>query len=230
MRKVEVAASITTSNFANLYRVVRRLERAGVDRLHLDVMDGNFVPNITFGPDVIAAIRRITKLRLDAHLMIAEPARYIERFIHAGADTLTFHHEVGDSLARKRQTLAIIRAAGRAPGIAINPKTTASVLSDYVDDVALVTVMTVEPGFGGQHFMPGPAAKIAEARRFLRGRPEVEVHVDGGVSSDTAAVVGGYGVNVCVVGSALFKRGRDPAVEVKAVKRAAGSAPYDPRA
>jgi ribulose-phosphate 3-epimerase len=229
VRKVEVAASITTANFANLYRVVRRLERAGVDRLHLDVMDGHFVPNITFGPDVVAAIRRLTKLRLDAHLMIAEPARYIERFIDAGADTLTFHHEVGDSIARKRQTLAVIRAAGRAPGIAINPKTPASVLGDYVDDLALLIVMTVEPGFGGQRFMPGPAAKIAEARRIFRNRPEVEVHVDGGVSSETAEIVGGYGVNVCVVGSALFTRGRDPRIEVTAVKRAAGSASYDPK-
>jgi ribulose-phosphate 3-epimerase len=224
VRKVEVAASITTANFGNLYRVVRRLERAGVDRLHLDVMDGHFVPNITFGPDVVAAFRRLTGLRIDAHLMIAEPARYIERFIDAGADTLTIHHEVAASLARKRQTLATIRAAGRAPGIAINPRTPASVLRDYHDDLAIAMVMTVEPGFGGQHFMPGPAAKIAEARRIFRDRPEVEVHVDGGVSADTAAVVGGYGVNVCVVGSALFKRGRDPRVEVNAVKRHAGEA------
>ena len=229
MRKIEVAASITTADFGNLYRVVRKLENAGVDRLHLDVMDGHFVPNITFGPDIVAAVRRLTDLPIDAHLMISEPARYLERFIAAGPDTITFHYEIDDSAHGKHATLARIRDAGRGAGLAISPNTPAKVLANFADDLSLVIVMTVEPGFGGQHFMPGPAAKIAEVRRMFRDRPRFAVHADGGVSSSTAEVVGGYGVTACIVGSALFQRGRDAAAEVQAVKRAAGNARYDAR-
>lgn len=222
--EVEVAASITTADFGNLYRVVRKLERAGVDRLHLDVMDGHFVPNITFGQDVVEAIRRLSKLPIDAHLMISEPGRYMDRFIAAGADTLTFHVEVDASDESKHATIAQIRGAGRVPGLAVSPGTPTSAVRDFVDELGIIMVMTVEPGFGGQHFMPEPAAKIAEARRMFGSRPGTQVHVDGGVSADTADIVGGYGVDVCVVGSALFQRGRDTALEVNAVKRAADSA------
>jgi ribulose-phosphate 3-epimerase len=218
-RPVQVSASITTADFGNLYRVVRKLERAGVDRLHLDVMDGHFVPNITFGPDVVAAIRRLSRLTIDAHLMISEPSRYVDNFIDAGADTLTFHVEVEEAADTKRTTLARISSAGRLPGLAVSPDTPIEAVGDFLDELGLVMVMTVVPGFGGQHFMPEPAAKIAEARRLLGDRPGTEVHVDGGVSSATAGVVGGYGVDVCVVGSALFQRGRDAALEVQAVKR-----------
>jgi ribulose-phosphate 3-epimerase len=229
VRKIEVAASITTADFGNLYRVVRKLEQAGVDRLHLDVMDGHLVPNITFGPDVCAAVRRLTDLPIDAHLMISEPARYMERFIAAGPDTITFHYEIDESKHGKHATLARIRAAGRGAGLAISPGTPAKVLADFADDLSLVIVMTVEPGFGGQHFMHGPASKIADVRAMFRDRPRFAVHADGGVSSSTAEVVGGYGVTTCIVGSALFQRGRDAALEVQAVKRAAGNARYDAR-
>ena len=224
-RSVQVSASITTADFGNLYRVVRKLERAGVDRMHLDVMDGHFVPNITFGPDVVAAVRRLTRLPIDAHLMISEPARYIDRFIAAGADTLTFHIEVAESDETKHETIATIRGAGRVPGLAISPETPPSALDDYIADLGMVIVMTVEPGFGAQHFMPGPAAKIADVRRMFGDRPDTQVHADGGVAADTAAIVGGYGVDVCIVGSALFQRGRDTALEVQAVKREAAYAP-----
>jgi ribulose-phosphate 3-epimerase len=222
--EVQVAASITTADFGNLYRVVRKLERAGVDRLHLDVMDGHFVPNITFGPDVVAAIRRLSKLPIDAHLMISEPGRYMDRFIAAGADTLTFHVEIEATEDSKRATIQQILDARRVAGLAVSPSTPIEAVSDFLDQLGIIMVMTVEPGFGGQHFMPEPAAKIADARRMFGDRPGTQVHVDGGVSADTAAVVGGYGVDVCVVGSALFQRGRDTAVEVRAVKRAAQSA------
>jgi ribulose-phosphate 3-epimerase len=229
MRKIEVAASITTADFGNLYRVVRKLENAGVDRLHLDVMDGHFVPNITFGPDIVAAVRRLTDLPIDTLLMISEPARYLERFIAAGSNTITFHYEIDDSAHGKHATLARIRDAGRGAGLAISPRTPAKVLANFADDLSLVIVMTVEPGFGGQHFMPGPAEKIAEVRKMFRDRPRFAVHADGGVSSNTAEIVGAYGVTVCIVGSALFQRGRDAAAEVQAVKRAAGNARYDAR-
>ncbi len=221
---VEVAASITTADFGNLYRVVRKLERGGVDRLHLDVMDGHFVPNITFGPDIVAAVRRLSRLPIDAHLMISEPSRYIERFIAAGADTLTFHVEVDEGPEAIAMTLRQIDAADRVPGLAVSPQTPTDAVRPFLDELRLIMIMTVHPGFGGQHFMPEPAAKIAEARDLLRGRSDATVHVDGGVSSATAGVVGGYGVDVCVVGSALFQRGRDTALEVQAVKRAASVA------
>ena len=220
-RLVQVAASITTADFGNLYRVVRKLERAGVDRLHLDVMDGHFVPNITFGPDVVAAIRRLSRLTIDAHLMIAEPGQYVDRFMEAGADTLTFHVEIDASANEKRATLERIASAGRLPGLALNPATPVASVAEFAGELGIVMVMTVDPGFGGQHFMAEPAAKIAEARLLLGNRPGTEVHVDGGVSADTAALVGSYGVDVCVVGSALFQRGRDTADEVRAVKAAA---------
>lgn len=220
---VAVAASILTADFGNLYRVVRKLERAGVDRLHLDVMDGQFVPNITFGPDVVAAFRRLTSLPLDVHLMISEPARYLTRFLEAGSDSITFHVEVDDPDDVKRDTLERISAARRQPGLAVSPETSIDELKPFVDALGIIMVMTVQPGFGGQHFMDEQAPKIAEARRLLGDRPGTAVHVDGGVNAETAAVVGSYGVDVCVVGSALFQRGRDAADEVQAVTRAAAS-------
>ena len=224
MGHVEVAASIISADFGNLYRVVRKLERAGVDRFHLDVMDGHFVPNITFGQDVVAAVRRLTQLPLDVHLMISEPAHYVDRYLEAGSDSVTFHVEVEEQSAVKRRTLERIAAAGRLPGLAVSPATPTSAVAELVDALAVVMIMTVEPGFGGQHFLPEPAAKIAEARSLLGDRPGAAVHVDGGISAETAGVVGRYGVNVCVVGSALFQRGRDTADEVAAVKREAEAA------
>ena len=227
---VAVAASILTADFGNLYRVVRKLERAGVDRLHLDVMDGHFVPNITFGPNVVAAFRRLTPLPLDVHLMISEPSRYVTRFLEAGSDSITFHAEVEEPMAIQRETLEEILAARRQPGMAISPNTPVKAVEPFVDLLGIVMVMTVNPGFGGQHFISEAAPKIAEAKRLLGGRPGSAVHVDGGVSSETADVVGAYGVDVCVVGSALFQRGHDTEMEIEAVKRnAAAGASAGPR-
>jgi ribulose-phosphate 3-epimerase len=220
---VAVAASILTADFGNLYRVVRKLERAGVDRLHLDVMDGHFVPNITFGPDVVAAFRRLTSLPLDVHLMISEPSRWVTRFLDAGSDSITFHVEVEESEETKRETLQRINDARRQPGLAISPGTGVEAVEPFADLLGIVMVMTVQPGWGGQRFMDDQAPKIADAHRLLGGRSGTAVHVDGGVSSDNADIVGGYGVDVCVVGSALFQRGQDTAREVVAVKRKAAA-------
>jgi ribulose-phosphate 3-epimerase len=215
----QVAASILTADFGHLDRVVRKLERAGVDRIHLDVMDGHFVPNITFGPDVVAAFRRLTALPLDVHLMISEPARYIDRFLAARPETVTFHFEADDSTERVAATLRAIQDAGAGAGLAVSPATPTSAVTPYLDWLDVIMVMTVEPGFGGQRFMADVAPKLAEAAGlFAAHNTRGAVHVDGGVSRDTASIVGAWGAEVCVVGSALFQRGRDTADEVQLVR------------
>jgi ribulose-phosphate 3-epimerase len=231
-----IAASILTADFGNLYRVVRALEKAGVDRLHLDVMDGHFVPHLTFGPDVVAAIRRLTRLPLDLHLMIDEPSRFVPLFVRAGADSVTFHVEAPESERVKRDLLARIRGEGRVPGLAISPGTPVAALLPYAELLDIAMIMTVVPGAGGQRFLRDEAPKIGEARPILaaaHGRGEV--HVDGGVNRETAALVGALGADVLVVGSALFQRGRDTADEVDVVRRSAwaaasaGGSPIDGR-
>jgi len=225
MARVEIAASILTADFGNLYRVIRKLERAGIDRFHLDVMDGHFVPNITFGPDVVAAIRRLTTLPIDVHLMIDQPSRFAAQFVEAGPDTITFHVEVDEPPTVKRETLARVAAARRVAGLALSPATEVAEVEPYLDLLGIVMIMTVEPGFGGQRFLPDAAPKVAQARQLLGDRAKAAVHVDGGVNGDTAGIVGRYGAQVCVVGSALFQRGRDTAHEVEKVRReAAGEA------
>lgn len=221
--EVLVSASILNADFSRLDRVVHKLERAGADRLHLDVMDGHFVDNITFGPDVVAAFRRLTDMPLDVHLMISQPARYMERFIEAGPETITFHVETDEGVGTKRRTIDAIHAAGREAGLAVSPDTPVSAVTEWVDALDIIMVMSVHPGWGGQGFIPETAPKIAEARAMLAdaGRGGL-VHVDGGVNSKTAELVGRYGIDVCVVGSALFKRGRDASEEVDSVKDLAG--------
>ena len=214
-----IAASILTADFGNLYRVVRKLERAGVDRIHLDVMDGHFVPNLTFGPDVTAAIRRLTDLPLDLHLMIAQPSLFVDSFLRAGADSITFHVEAPEPEPAKREALEAIRAERRRAGLAISPGTPLAAVEPYRELLDIVMVMTVVPGAGGQRFLRNEAVKIAEARSLLaRGTGRGEVHVDGGVNRETALAAGGFGADVLVVGSALFQRGHDTAREVQLVR------------
>jgi ribulose-phosphate 3-epimerase len=219
VRPVLIAASILNADFSRLDRVVHKLERAAVDRLHLDVMDGHFVDNLTFGPDIVAAFRRLTTLPLDVHLMIEEPSRYVGRFIEAGPETITFHVEVPEAPDLHDSTLRTIVDAGLGAGLAISPETPVEAVRPYVDLLDIIMVMSVEPGWGGQGFLPDAAAKIGPARQLLdevggRGL----VHVDGGVNHDTAEIVGSHGVDVCIVGSALFQRGRDAAKEIEAVR------------
>jgi ribulose-phosphate 3-epimerase len=220
--RVLVSASILNADFGRLDRVVHKLERAGVDRIHLDVMDGHFVDNITFGPDIVAALRRLTELPLDVHLMISEPARYIDRFIAARPETITFHVEAPESDQRKDAALDAIHAAGQGAGLAVSPGTPVTALAHRADRLDLIMVMTVEPGWGGQGFMPEMAPKITQARALLeRAGRGGQVHVDGGVNHRTAEIVGRHGIDVCIVGSALFQRGRDASEEVELVRAGA---------
>jgi len=225
--QVLVSASILNADFSRLDRVVHKMERAGADRLHLDVMDGNFVDNITFGPDIVAAFRRLTEMPLDVHLMIAEPARYMERFIAADPQTISFHVETEEPDAAKSEAIAAIHAAGQGAGLAVSPDTPVSAVDPWLSELDVIMIMSVHPGWGGQGFIPETAPKIAEARARLAaaGRGGL-VHVDGGVNSKTAHVVGAEGIDVCIVGSALFQRSSDASHEVELVKQRALEA-YD---
>jgi ribulose-phosphate 3-epimerase len=215
--RARVAASILDADFANLGYAVKRAERAGVDRIHLDVMDAHFVPNLTFGPRMIKALRRRTELPLDAHLMVSEPGRFIQEYLDAGCDSVTFHVEIDEPIA---PTLEAIHAAGRAAGLAVKPKTPLSALEPYQQLLDIVLVMTVEPGFGGQQFMKDVAAeKLLAARELLRHKAfGAEVHVDGGINRETAEFVGGLGVDILVLGSALWIKGHDMGREIRLVR------------
>jgi ribulose-phosphate 3-epimerase len=213
---VKIAPSILSADFAALAADIARVEAGGPDQLHVDVMDGRFVPNITIGPVVVEAIRKRTRLPLDCHLMIMEPERYVGDFISAGADIVTVHAEATPHLQR---VLAQIREAGAKAGVALNPSTNPDVLQYVLDDVDLVLVMSVNPGFGGQKFIPSAIEKIRTIKGML-GTRAIELAVDGGVKSEHVRPLADAGATVLVAGSAVFGA-LDPAQAVTALRHAA---------
>jgi len=212
-----IAPSVLSADFSDLRSQLAAVERGGADWIHLDVMDGHFVPNLTIGPPVIASLRKCTALPFDTHLMIADPDRFLEQFRAAGADRITVHQEACRHLPR---TLRAIRALGAKPGVSINPATPVQVLADVVADVDLVLIMTVHPGFGGQAFIPQSLEKIRAMAAMIRERkPGVLLEVDGGIDPVTAPQVVAAGATVLVAGKAVFGTA-DPAAAVRALRAA----------
>lgn len=201
-RRIQIAPSILSADFTRLGDDVRAVDLAGADVIHVDVMDGHFVPNITFGPLVVKALRAVTTKELDVHLMISDPDAYVDAFAAAGADWITVHAETGVHLHR---TIARIKDLGKRAGVVLNPATSLSTLDYILEDVDLVMVMSVNPGFGGQSFIPSSIEKIRRLRELVDARRlDVDIEVDGGVSSTTISGIAAAGANVFVAGSAIF--------------------------
>jgi len=201
--KCLISPSILAADFTALGADVARAEKAGVEMIHVDVMDGHFVPNISIGPPVVSSLRKTTSLPLDVHLMISEPLRYVEAFANAGADHITFHVE---SDSNTLATIEAVRAAGMTVGISVKPATPASAIIPYLPEIDMLLVMTVEPGFGGQSFMADMLPKIREIRDAIeKDDLKTHVEVDGGIDAETVSLVSGAGANVMVAGTSVFR-------------------------
>ena len=217
---MKIAPSILACDFSRLAEEIQEAEAGGADWIHVDVMDGHFVPNITIGPVVTEGARRATELPLDVHLMIESPDRYLEAFAKAGADILTVHQEACPHLPR---TLERIRELGVRPGVAVNPATPLEAVRKVVPDVDLLLVMSVNPGFGGQSYIPGTSEKLRQARRLLDELgSSAELEFDGGIDASNAAKVAETGASVLVAGSAVYGHEEGPAGGVRAIRRAIG--------
>jgi ribulose-phosphate 3-epimerase len=221
MSRIKIAPSILSADFTRLGEHIREAEQGGADWIHVDVMDGHFVPNITIGPLIAAAAKRSTSLPLDVHLMIEKPERYLADFAKAGADYLTVHVETSPHLHR---TVQQIRELGVKPGVTLNPATPADSIADILPYVDLVLVMSVNPGFGGQSYIPTSTAKIARIRQMLNERAlhHVELQVDGGVARDTIAEVVSAGATCVVAGSAVYNAKASVADNIRRLREAAG--------
>ncbi|HEV2131255.1 MAG TPA: ribulose-phosphate 3-epimerase [Longimicrobiaceae bacterium] len=217
---VKLAPSILSADFTRLGEQVQEAEAGGADWIHVDVMDGHFVPNITIGPLIAQAVRRATTLPVDVHLMIERPERYLESFVSAGADSLTVHVETSPHLHR---TLQQIRELGARAGVALNPATTIESIAEVLPFLDLILVMSVNPGFGGQEYIPTSTAKIARLRELLdqRGLDGMEIEVDGGIAPATAAEVVSAGASVLVAGSAVYNSRASIAENLRALRAAA---------
>ena len=214
---IKVSPSILSADFGNLERDIHALKAAGVEYVHIDIMDGHFVPNLSMGFPVVSALRKVTDLVLDVHLMIDRPIRYVERFCDAGADILTVHVEA-DTEENTLKALKMIKAKGVKPAICVKPKTPAEAVLPFLELCDLVLVMTVEPGFGGQSFMADMMPKVEKIRQYINERkPSCELEVDGGVNAVTGKTCIAAGANVLVAGSAYFKA-EDPAAFVQGLK------------
>jgi len=211
---IEVAPSVLSADFARLADEIGQIASAGVKMVHLDVMDGHFVPNITIGPPVIAKLRKVSDLVFDAHLMISEPAEYAERFVEAGADHVTFHIEAADD---PEAIIEKLHNLGRTAGICLNPDTPVEAIAQVAPLCDMVLVMTVHPGFGGQKFMPEAAKKIAQVRQMVG--PDIRIEVDGGIDAKTTPIVVSYGADTLVAGNAIFGKS-DRAAAINAIRRA----------
>jgi ribulose-phosphate 3-epimerase len=218
---VKLAPSILNADFGHLADAVRQAQEGGADWIHVDVMDGLFVPNITLGPMIVSAIRRATTLPLDVHLMIDEPRRYVQQFVDAGADWLSIHLEAD---RHPHRTLSDIRASGARAGLALNPGTPVTHATDLVDTLDLLLVMSVNPGFGGQAFILSALRKLREARELLsRSNPACELEVDGGIKLANAADVAQAGASVIVAGSFVYAQGDSVEANLRALRKAVSS-------
>ncbi len=202
---IKIAPSLLAADFTNLGKQILEAEKGGADWIHIDVMDGHFVPNITFGPPLVSAVRGCTKLPLDVHLMIQEPEKLLASFRSAGADVITIHQETCPHLYR---TILTIKESGCKSGVALNPSTPVAMIQNIIDEIDLILIMTVEPGFGGQSFIKNSLRKIKETREMIeRSKRDILLEVDGGIDLNTARSVIEAGANVLVAGTSVFKAG-----------------------
>ena len=212
---MKVAPSILASDFSKMGEEIHRMELCGADWIHIDIMDGHFVPNITFGPDIIKPLRKYASIPFDVHLMIDHPLEYAPRFVQAGADIITFHVEAKDNI---KETIEIISSLGVKPGLVIKPKTPAEAVFPYLKDIYMVLIMTVEPGFGGQSFMEDmmPKAKLIK-EEAARQNTDIIIEADGGINFETAPIAAKAGIDVAVSGTGVFKAD-DPKKAIAALR------------